>query len=107
MKHENQNMGTNQNHIINSYEQKQIINIVDAQNDDRFDKEIDNNITYITTSLLSFPLFDGKNNVTGVVQCSNKKVDIFNQEDENNSLEIIKCISSLFDIKYASVMSLP
>ncbi|XP_044258943.1 cAMP and cAMP-inhibited cGMP 3',5'-cyclic phosphodiesterase 10A-like [Tribolium madens] len=61
----------------------QTVNIKDAYNDSRFNKEIDQKTGFITRSILCMPIL-GKNGVLGVVQVVNKKRGgCFSSNDEN------------------------
>lgn len=53
-------------------ETKQIINIKDAYNDDRFNRDIDQMTGYTTRALLSMPICNYEGEVIGVAQIVNK-----------------------------------
>ena len=61
----------------------QIVNIVDAYDDPRFNPDIDKKTGYKTKSILCMPIVS-KNGVLGVVQMVNRlKGDHFTKEDES------------------------
>ena len=61
----------------------QIVNIIDAYEDPRFNPDIDKKTGYKTKSILCMPIVS-KNGVIGVVQMVNSlKGDHFTKEDEN------------------------
>lgn len=59
------------------------INIKDAYNDDRFNKEIDNQTGYTTKTILCMPIRNLKHEIIGVFQVLNKKDGVFTSEDED------------------------
>jgi len=63
-----------------------VINIPDAYADDRFNQEVDKKSGYRTKSILCMPIKgDEKSNyaIIGVIQVINKKMGVFDEEDEN------------------------
>ncbi|EGR34729.1 hypothetical protein IMG5_003010 [Ichthyophthirius multifiliis] len=67
-------------HVANSM---QIINIIDANKDIRFNRQIDKKDNYITRSMVCMPLFDNENgNLLGVVEAVNKNGGFFTKDDE-------------------------
>ncbi len=59
------------------------INIKDAYNDERFNKDIDNKTGYKTKTILCMPIRNIKHEIMGVFQVLNKNNGIFTQEDED------------------------
>ncbi|XP_058820514.1 probable 3',5'-cyclic phosphodiesterase pde-5 isoform X1 [Topomyia yanbarensis] len=59
----------------------EILNIIDAYADSRFNRSIDQLTGYRTESILCMPIFI-RGNVIGVVQMINKRAGYFNKEDE-------------------------
>lgn len=59
------------------------INIQDAYNDERFNKEIDNKTGYTTKTILCMPIRNIKHEIIGVFQVLNKNNGIFTSEDED------------------------
>lgn len=66
-------------HVATSGE---IVNIPEAYDDPRFNKEIDKKTGYRTKTILCVPLKDETGHVIGVTQVLNKKDGIFTSEDE-------------------------
>ena len=62
---------------------RQIINIKDAYQDPRFNKEIDKKTGYRTRNILCGPLINHKDEVIGSLQLLNKKDGSFNDYDES------------------------
>ncbi|MBN2423757.1 MAG: HD domain-containing protein [Calditrichaceae bacterium] len=60
----------------------EVLNIPDAYADTRFNPEIDKKTGYRTETVLTIPLRDEKNEITGVFQVLNKKNGQFTEEDE-------------------------
>lgn len=60
----------------------EILNIEDAQNDPRFDANIDKATGYKTRTMLCYPIRDREGAVTAVLQLLNKKEGVFNELDE-------------------------
>jgi signal transduction histidine kinase len=58
------------------------VNIEDAYQDDRFQKEVDQRSGYRTRSILCTPMKDNQGQIIGVVQVLNKKGGVFTAEDE-------------------------
>ncbi|UXI20107.1 2-oxoglutarate and iron-dependent oxygenase domain-containing protein 3 [Sarcoptes scabiei] len=63
---------------------KQCVNIENAYEDKRFNKEIDNKTGYITKSLMCQPIMNFNGDVIGVAECLNKMTDpsCFTEKDE-------------------------
>ncbi|KAF7490183.1 cGMP-specific 3', 5'-cyclic phosphodiesterase [Sarcoptes scabiei] len=63
---------------------KQCVNIENAYEDRRFNKEIDNKTGYITKSLMCQPIMNFNGDVIGVAECLNKMTDpsCFTEKDE-------------------------
>ncbi|PFX17416.1 probable 3',5'-cyclic phosphodiesterase pde-5 [Stylophora pistillata] len=59
------------------------LNIADAYHDERFNREIDLQTGYTTTTLLCMPIFI-RGNIIGVVQMVNKKSGVFTASDEKS-----------------------
>ena len=59
------------------------INIKDAYNDERFNKDIDNQTGYVTKTILCMPIRNIKHEIMGVFQVLNKKDGVFTQGDED------------------------
>ena len=59
------------------------INIADAYNDKRFNKEIDNKTGYETKSILCMPIRNMSHEIIGAFQVLNKKGGHFTQKDED------------------------
>lgn len=58
-------------------------NVLNAYNDERFNKSIDKMMNYKTNTILAFPIFDKDgNNVIGVIQAVNKLKGYFTKDDE-------------------------
>lgn len=60
----------------------QTLNLKDAYNDPRFNRETDQRTGYRTKSLLSMAIRDSRRRVIGVFQALNKETDVFTDEDE-------------------------
>jgi adenylate cyclase len=58
------------------------VNIPDAYNDPRFNRETDRRTGYHTRTILCMPLRNEKNEIVGVMQVLNKKEGVFTEEDE-------------------------
>ncbi len=58
------------------------VNITDAYQDPRFNREVDRRSGYRTRTMLCMPLRNEKNEVIGVMQVLNKKDGVFIEEDE-------------------------
>lgn len=58
------------------------INIKDAYQDPRFNPEVDKRTGYHTRTILCMPLKNERAEIIGVMQVLNKKVGVFNEEDE-------------------------
>ncbi len=59
------------------------VNIQDAYNDERFNKEIDHKTGYITKTILCMPIRNIKHEIIGVFQVLNKNDGVFTEEDED------------------------
>jgi len=59
------------------------INIQDAYNDERFNKEIDSKTGYVTKNILCMPIRNMKHEIIGVFQVLNKNNGVFTAEDED------------------------
>ncbi|MBO5947990.1 GAF domain-containing protein [bacterium] len=64
------------------------INIKDAYNDERFNKEIDLQTGYVTKTILCMPMRNVNHDIVGVFQVLNKKNGVFSTEDEDLMLAI-------------------
>ena len=62
--------------------QGETINLADAYEDSRFNREVDRRTGYRTRSLLCMPIRDREGSVAGVVQVLNKRRGTFTAEDE-------------------------
>lgn len=62
--------------------QSELINIPDAYADDRFNQDIDKKTGYRTRSLLTVPMIGSDGSLVGVAQVLNKKVGVFEDQDE-------------------------
>ncbi|MBI3184007.1 MAG: GAF domain-containing protein [Myxococcales bacterium] len=60
----------------------EIINIVDAYSDDRFNRSIDLTMGYRTKSILCVPMRDARGEITGVLQALNAVDGAFDAEDQ-------------------------
>jgi signal transduction histidine kinase len=60
----------------------EIINLEDAYEDKRFNKEVDLKTGYDTRSVLCMPLYNHAGSRLGVIQLLNKKEGVFTKEDE-------------------------
>jgi len=58
------------------------INLEDAYNDKRFNKEVDSHTGYRTRSVLCMPIYNRAGSRLGVIQLLNKKDGVFTNEDE-------------------------
>jgi len=58
------------------------VNIPEAYDDPRFNKEIDKKTGYRTKTILCMPVKETDGKITGVIQVLNKRDDIFTAEDE-------------------------
>ncbi|MEN6617812.1 MAG: GAF domain-containing protein, partial [Syntrophorhabdus sp.] len=61
---------------------KKILNIEDAYNDDRFNPDVDKKTGYRTRSILCGPVINLEGELLGVVQIINKKMAQFSEQDE-------------------------
>lgn len=59
------------------------VNIQDAYNDERFNKEIDTKTGYTTKTILCMPIRNIKHEIIGVFQVLNKNNGVFTEEDED------------------------
>ena len=59
------------------------VNVTDAYDDSRFNKDVDAETGYHTKTLLCFPLSDFEGRVVGVLESLNKKEGIFTEYDES------------------------
>ncbi len=59
-----------------------ILNIPDAYDDPRFNREVDRRTGYRTRSMLCMPVRNPANEIIGVVQVLNKNTGVFTKEDE-------------------------
>ena len=59
------------------------INIPDAYQDSRFNKEFDKKSGFVTRSILCLPIISQQNRLLGVVQVLNKRGGVFTEEDES------------------------
>lgn len=60
---------------------RQVINIPDAYEDARFNREVDRRTGYITKSILAVPLLDDQGELVGVAQVLNARDGVFNSGD--------------------------
>lgn len=60
----------------------EILNIQDAYEDDRFNKEVDKETGYRTKTILCMPVHNTDNELIGVTQLINKHQGVFTQSDE-------------------------
>src|SRR4051812_35797829 len=60
-----------------------VINVADAYNDPRFNREIDRKTGYVTRNLLTCPLLGVDHTPVGVLQVLNKRGRAFDDWDEN------------------------
>lgn len=67
-------------HVVKTGE---TINIKDAYNDDRFNKEIDLKTGYKTTTMLCMPIRNLNQEIIGAFQVLNKQSGFFDEEDED------------------------
>lgn len=58
------------------------INLEEAYMDHRFNRSVDDQTGYRTRTLLCLPLYTRSKQVLGVIQVLNKKIGVFNQDDE-------------------------
>ena len=58
------------------------VNILDAYQDDRFNKAVDIKMNYKTNTILCSPIFDETKKVVGVIQAINKHNSVFGKDDE-------------------------
>ncbi len=65
------------------FQTNEIINIPDAYKDSRFNQEIDKETGYKTTSMLTLPICNNREEVIGVFQVLNKKDGPFTKKSEN------------------------
>eukprot|EP00929_Paragymnodinium_shiwhaense_P097528 TRINITY_DN59188_c0_g1_i1.p1 TRINITY_DN59188_c0_g1~~TRINITY_DN59188_c0_g1_i1.p1 ORF type:complete len:1139 (-),score=223.73 TRINITY_DN59188_c0_g1_i1:209-3625(-) len=76
----------------------QPINILDAYEDSRFNRDVDKRTGYRTRNILCVPCFDADGKVVGVVQFINKKQgfgDRFVNEDEASAAELARRIGPI------------
>ena len=75
-----------------------MLNIVDAQQDSRFNPEIDKKTNYYTRNILAVPLLDHEQHCTlGVLEAINKKTfDYFTKEDEAFLIILASIASKIF-----------
>ncbi|KPM06646.1 cAMP and cAMP-inhibited cGMP 3',5'-cyclic phosphodiesterase-like protein [Sarcoptes scabiei] len=73
---------------------KQCVNIENAYEDRRFNKEIDNKTGYITKSLMCQPIMNFNGDVIGVAECLNKMTDpsCFTEKDEKLLLDLARTV---------------
>lgn len=64
------------------------VNILDAYQDDRFNKDLDIKTNYKTNTILSVPIQDENKKTVGVIQAINKNHSVFGKDDEG-LLEIL------------------
>jgi transcriptional regulator with PAS, ATPase and Fis domain len=62
---------------------KQLVNVADAQEDERFHSAIDAQTKYRTRNALAVPVLDGKGDCLGVLQALNKRKGTFTGADED------------------------
>ena len=62
--------------------QKEVVNIMNAYSDIRFNEEVDTQSKYKTKTILAAPIMD-KDECIGVLQCINKFQGFFTKEDES------------------------
>lgn len=67
-------------HVVKTGE---TINITDAYSDDRFNKEIDIQTGYKTSTILCMPIRNLKHEIIGAFQMLNKQNGVFSEEDED------------------------
>ena len=60
----------------------EVVNIMDAYSDPRFNQDVDRKMAYKTETILVCPIFDQSKRVTGAVQAINKFNGYFTKEDE-------------------------
>lgn len=60
----------------------EVVNIMDAYSDPRFNQDVDRKMDYKTETILVCPIFDQSKRVTGAVQAINKFHGYFTKEDE-------------------------
>lgn len=60
----------------------EVVNIMDAYSDPRFNQDVDRKMGYKTETILVCPIFDQSKRVTGAVQAINKFGGYFTKEDE-------------------------
>jgi adenylate cyclase len=61
---------------------KRLLNIPDAYEDERFNPSVDRRTGYRTRTILCAPMWSLRNEILGVVQVINKRIGIFNEDDE-------------------------
>lgn len=71
----------------------EILNIVDAYSDPRFNREIDRQTGYHTRNILTFPMKNKLGELIGVFQVLNKQIGNFDRKDED-LLAAISCIAA-------------
>jgi adenylate cyclase len=79
----------------------QTVNIPEAYDDPRFNKEIDKKTGYRTKTILCMPVKEQSGHITGVIQVLNKKEGIFTAEDEE--LLDAFCVQASIAIKNATL----
>lgn len=64
-------------------QKEESVNVVDAYQDDRFNKEVDIQLNYKTNTLLCLPILDQNKKIFGIIQAINKNSqNIFSKDDE-------------------------
>ena len=72
-----------------------MLNILNAYNDPRFNKEVDKLTHYKTNTILCAPIFDqDSKGVIGVLQCINKLKGYFTKDDEG-LMKIVTCLAAI------------
>lgn len=80
----------------------EIVKIDDPRNDDRWNPEIDKETGFETKSLLTVPLYDYDDDISGVYQVLNKKSGKFDDED----VDMLTAISSQVSISIQHIKAL-
>jgi phosphoserine phosphatase RsbU/P len=64
---------------------RRVINVPDAYDDARFNREVDKQTGYRTRSVLTFPMAGHDGTVVGVLQALNKQSGVFDETDEDRA----------------------
>ncbi len=75
----------------------EMVNIVDAYEDVRFNPDIDRQTGYRTNTILCAPLRDNRHDLLGVIQVINKKAGAFTEDDEAVLRAFMSQISAAID----------